>query len=66
MLSAMIAGEDAKLERDYGMKPPPNWAERIVAGAVLPFTVATETTFLPVFLVLRQVMPPSEAELSGQ
>jgi len=66
MLSAMIAGEDAKLEREFGVKPPPIWPERIVAGAVLPFTVATETVFFPVFAAIKAFTPARPPERSSQ
>jgi len=66
MLSAMIAGEDAKLERDFGMKPPPMWTERIVAGVVLPFTVASETVFFPVFAGIKAFAPSRDGRASTQ
>ncbi len=44
---ALVAGEDDILKRDFDMRLPPSLVERIVAGAVLPFTAASEAAFYP-------------------
>jgi len=57
MLSAMVAGEEAALGREFGMKAPLSWEERVAAGVMLPFTAATETAFFPVFAGLKTLEP---------
>jgi uncharacterized protein YceK len=44
---ALVSGDDATLAKDYGMKLPPSWAERTVAGVALPFAATTEVAFYP-------------------
>jgi hypothetical protein len=54
---ALVAGENAVLAKDFGMKLPPSWVERTVAGAVLPFTAATETLFWPYHTGIKNFAP---------
>lgn len=54
---ALVAGDDAALAKDFGMKLPPSWAERAVAGAVLPFTAASEAAFFPFFTGIKTLAP---------
>ncbi len=54
---ALVAGDQAALAKDFGMKLPPSWAERVVAGVVLPVTAASEAAFFPVFVGIKTMAP---------
>jgi uncharacterized protein YceK len=54
---ALAMGEDATLAKDFGMKLPPSWVERTVAGAVLPFTAAAEAAFFPFSYGINALAP---------
>ena len=57
---AIVSGDDETLAKDFSMKLPPSMTERIVAGAVLPFTVATEAAFLPFFTSFKALAPSQD------
>lgn len=63
---ALVTGEDASLAKDFGMRLPPSWAERVAAGVALPLTAATETVFFPVATAINRLAPGQEHEHSGQ
>jgi hypothetical protein len=44
---ALVTGDDETLAKGFAMKLPPSMAERVVAGAALPITVASEAVFWP-------------------
>lgn len=54
---ALVAGDDATLAKDFGMKLPPSWVERAAAGAVLPFTATTEAVFFPLSAGIKAFAP---------
>ncbi len=57
---ALVMGENDTLAKDFDMKLPPSMAERIVVGAVLPFTVATEAAFWPFFTGIKALAPSQD------
>ncbi|MFM8331264.1 MAG: hypothetical protein ACKN9T_06215 [Candidatus Methylumidiphilus sp.] len=61
---ALASGDNATLAQDFNMKLPPSWAERIVAGGVLPFTAVTETAFYPVAAGIA-AFAPSQQQVGG-
>lgn len=63
---ALVAGDSAALAKDFSMKLPPSWAERIVAGVVLPFTAATEVAFFPFATGIKALAPRQEYPRSHQ
>ena len=54
---ALVTGDDDTLTKDFDMKLPPSMTERIVAGAVLPFSVASEAAFWPFFTGIKALAP---------
>ena len=57
---ALVMGDNDTLTKDFTMKLPPSMAERIVAGAVLPLTLATEAAFWPVFTGIKALAPSQD------
>ena len=57
---ALVTGDDDTLTKDFAMKLPPSMTERIVAGAVLPFSVASETAFWPFFTGIKALAPSQD------
>jgi hypothetical protein len=63
---ALVTGEDETLAKDFAMKLPPSMAERIVAGAVLPLTVASEAVFWPFFTGIKTLAPTPDYASSAK
>ena len=61
---ALLMGDNDTLVKDFAMKLPPSMVERIVAGAVLPLTIATETAFWPVFTGIKALAPSQDKSKS--
>jgi uncharacterized protein YceK len=57
LLYALAMGEQTVLQKDFGMKSQPEWAERSVAWFALPVTAATETAFYPAFAAIKAFAP---------
>ncbi len=57
---ALVTGEDQTLAKDFDMRLPPSMTERIVAGAVLPFTAAFETILWPVSTSIKTWAPAAD------
>lgn len=63
---ALLTGDGAALVKDFDMKLPPSWTERVVAGVVLPFTAATETAFFPFATGINALAPRQDYPRSRQ
>ena len=63
---ALLAGNEDRLAKDFAMTLPPSWAERAVAGAVLPFTAATEAAFFPFATGIKAFAPAPDYPRSHQ
>lgn len=63
---ALVTGQDETLQQDFDMKLPPSLVERIVAGAVLPFTAASEAAFFPFATGLKQWAPLQQEKGSAK
>ena len=57
---ALVTGGDATLAKDFAMRLPPSMAERIVAGVVLPFTLASEAVFWPFSTGIKTLAPTAD------
>lgn len=62
----LLVGDEAALAKDFDMKLPPSWAERVAAGVALPLTAATETVFFPVASAIDHFAPAQERPPSRQ
>ena len=63
---ALVTGDDDTLAKDFAMKLPTSMTERIVAGAVLPFTVASEAAFWPFFTGIKALAPSQDYKSSAK
>ena len=63
---ALVRGDEETLAQDFHMKLKPSMAERVVAGTVLPFTVASEVAFWPFFTGIKALSPTQQHESSPQ
>ena len=57
---ALLTGADETLAKDFKMRLPPSMAERVMAGAVLPFTAAIDTLFWPVSTGIKTYAPSAD------
>jgi len=63
---ALVTGDDVTLAKEFAMKLPPSMTERIVAGAVLPLTAASEAAFWPFFTGIKALAPSQDYKSSAQ
>jgi len=63
---ALLTDDKESLTKDFAMALPPSWAERTVAGVVLPFTAATEAVFFPFAAGINALAPAPEYPHSHQ
>jgi hypothetical protein len=54
---ALVTAETTTLSKEFSIKQPPSWPERIVAATVLPITAAAETAFFPFFMGIKTGAP---------
>jgi hypothetical protein len=63
---ALVTGDDETLVKGFAMRLPPSMVERIVAGAALPLTVASEAMFWPFFTGIKTLAPTADYASSTQ
>ena len=63
---ALVTGDDDTLAKDFAMKLPPSMTERIVAGAVLPWTAVSEAAFWPFFTGIKALAPSQDYNNSAK
>lgn len=63
---ALITGDNDTLAKDFNMRLPPSWAERVVGGMVIPLTAASEAAFFPFATAINAYAPAPDRPLSPQ